>query len=329
MDEPDPQSLPAVRQWPHNEVLDPARAIAVACPACAAQWRVHEDMAGFRLRCECGTWIAMPPKVPDPAPPQPLAPLEPAEPPAVLQPDERGLLVVPAARGEVTDQEMPVHLPLAPASVLHGNVRTQQRWTNAAFLELALLMAAFLLPHLLADLLLEGEARALALPFVSMATGVVVVLIAAATSPYAFRGLCGAPPRHFAEATVAAAAAAALAFGWMSVVDVHDEGGAMLRGIRDSLGVPWSLFVIAVCPALFEELAFRGAVQGRLLALLGRYQGLLATGVAFGLCHGVSAALPFHVGLGVYFGWLRERAASLLPGMLAHGLYNGAIVLCS
>lgn len=85
--------------------------------------------------------------------------------------------------------------------------------------------------------------------------------------------------------------------------------------------------MIAVCPALFEELAFRGAIQRRFLAMLGRSQELLATGVCFGLCHGVTAGLPFHAGLGIYLGWLRERSTSLLPGMVAHALYNGTILL--
>jgi membrane protease YdiL (CAAX protease family) len=87
--------------------------------------------------------------------------------------------------------------------------------------------------------------------------------------------------------------------------------------------------VIALCPALFEELAFRGVIHGRFLALLGKSQGMLATGVCFGLCHGVTAGLPFHVGLGIYFSWLRERSSSLFPGMLTHALYNGALVLAA
>ncbi len=78
---------------------------------------------------------------------------------------------------------------------------------------------------------------------------------------------------------------------------------------------------------MFEELAFRGVVQGRFTALLGRFQGIVATGAAFGLCHGVTPALPFHVGIGIWLCWLRERSGSLLPGMVAHALYNGLIAL--
>ena len=39
------------------------------------------------------------------------------------------------------------------------------------------------------------------------------------------------------------------------------------------------------------------------------------------------AVLPIHLALGLYLGWLRQRAGSLLPGMLMHFTYNGAIVV--
>jgi membrane protease YdiL (CAAX protease family) len=39
--------------------------------------------------------------------------------------------------------------------------------------------------------------------------------------------------------------------------------------------------------------------------------------------------LPFHVGIGIYLCWLRERSASLWPCMLMHGVYNAAIGLAS
>ena len=84
--------------------------------------------------------------------------------------------------------------------------------------------------------------------------------------------------------------------------------------------------MIALCPAIFEELAFRGLLQGRLRALFGGHAGLVLTGVAFALAHGASLATPIHFSLGLYLGTLRERTGSLLPGMLFHALYNGGVV---
>lgn len=323
---------PRTRSWPAHETLDPATAIGLTCPHCALAWQVHHDLGGFRLRCECGQYLTVPrttPALPAPHEDRADVPMVAPEPPPQLPVDARGLTTVPLQRGRDTEQPMPLHLPMAPGTVQHGSNSVRTRWTNAAFVELAALMTAFLLPHLLCSLLLDGEARALAMPFASMATGIVVVLIAAITSPYAFRGLRGAAGRWWLAAAVSAFAAAALALGYVQLIDSDGESAKLMRGLRDTLTTPWALFVVALCPALFEELAFRGAIQGRFLALLGPQQGLLATGAAFGLCHGVTAALPFHIGLGVWFGWLRERSDSLLPGMLAHALYNGTIVLLS
>ncbi len=63
------------------------------------------------------------------------------------------------------------------------------------------------------------------------------------------------------------------------------------------------------------------------MALLGRTTGILVAGMAFALAHGVTLGLPFHVGLGLYLGWLRVRSDSLLPGMATHFLYNGILVV--
>lgn len=320
--------LPVVRQWPADEVLDPATALAVECPGCKSPWRVHPDLGGFRLRCACGTWMQMPPRV-QRAPA--LLPLNDYHVPAVVEHthDDQGRLELVLKKGEVSDAAMPVHVAMAPGTVQHANIDTQKRWNNRAFLELGAMMTAFLLPSLLIQLFLDGQAQALALPFASMATGIVVVLIAALSSPYAFAGVRRARALFFAEAAAGAVALAFLALGWVHLVDTNGEGSAMIRGLRDTLGDGWTLFVISACPALFEELAFRGVVQGRFTALLGRFQGIVATGAAFGLCHGVTMGLPFHIGLGIWFCSLRERSASLLPGMLAHATYNALIVLLS
>ena len=190
-------------------------------------------------------------------------------------------------------------------------------------------MAALVLPTVCAGFVLDGEARTLAMPFASLASGVLVLVIAAATSPFAFTGLRAAGTRFFVEAVLVAAVFFGLATLWVSFLDADGESAAMLRGLRATLGTGWFLFVLAFTPAVFEEIAFRGAVQGRFTALLGRFPGLIATGAAFGVCHGITPALPFHVGIGVYLCFLRERSASLLPGMLMHGLYNAAIGLAA
>ena len=67
-------------------------------------------------------------------------------------------------------------------------------------------------------------------------------------------------------------------------------------------------------------------LQGRLMALFGRFGGLFVTASAFAIVHGAPAVLPIHLSIGLYLGWLRERADSLLPCILMHFLYNGTLV---
>ena len=96
--------------------------------------------------------------------------------------------------------------------------------------------------------------------------------------------------------------------------------------MREVLG-PWGLvFVYAVSPALFEELAFRGLLQGRLLALMG-WLGDPLDGDALRRCHGISMGTPLHLGIGLFLGWLRDRSGSLWPGILLHLGYNATLVL--
>ncbi len=331
-DEQPRSDLPVVRQWPPNEPLDPETAIAARCSGCGAPWRVHPDMAGFKLRCSCGVYVQVPKReVADPRAFQVFDDGGDARlPTPKVTRDDQGRLEIPVKAGETSARQMPVAAAMAPGTVQHGTVETKQKWTNAAILELALMMCAFLLPQLAISLSLEGEAQALAMPFASLVTGVAVVLIAALSSPYAFTGFRRAHLVYFIEAVAVAAIVYLLAMGYGELIEelfeLEDgEAGSMYAQLRDRLGYGWFLFVLAFTPAVFEEIAFRGAVQGRFCALLGRYIGIVVTGAAFGLAHGVTLALPFHVGIGFYLCFLRERSKSLLPCMLMHFVYNGAI----
>jgi membrane protease YdiL (CAAX protease family) len=76
-----------------------------------------------------------------------------------------------------------------------------------------------------------------------------------------------------------------------------------------------------------EELFFRG-VGVRALLPFGGLGAVSVTALAFGLGHGILAALPVLVLFGAALGWVRLRSDSAWPGMIAHGFFNGiALVL--
>jgi membrane protease YdiL (CAAX protease family) len=81
--------------------------------------------------------------------------------------------------------------------------------------------------------------------------------------------------------------------------------------------------VIAVLVPMIEEITFRG-LGFSLLRRYGEWTAILATGLLFGLAHGLVDALPLLVAFGIGLGYLRSRVDSVYPGMIVHGLFNAA-----
>jgi membrane protease YdiL (CAAX protease family) len=79
--------------------------------------------------------------------------------------------------------------------------------------------------------------------------------------------------------------------------------------------------VICTWVPLVEELTFRGLGYS-LLEPFGRRTAIVAVGLLFGLAHGLVVLLPIIVFFGCLLAWVRSRTGSVLPGMVAHGLFN-------
>jgi hypothetical protein len=66
-----------------------------------------------------------------------------------------------------------------------------------------------------------------------------------------------------------------------------------------------------------------------LLFPYGKWTAILATGVLFGLAHGLLIALPVLVVFGIAVAWVRFRTGSVYPGMILHGTFNGVALIAS
>lgn len=290
-------------------MLDPIR---LRCPDCGVNWDVDRALAGYKLRCRCGVFV------PVPAPPRPLV-LKGSNPAEIAGslPAEAAPTAAARWRPAPSDEKSSLSTPPPEARVL-----------NRAIGEIVLLVGAFLVPGLLVWLLVPDDRSALAMPFLGMASGIIVLLVGGVSGAFDGAALHVPRLRDLAEAVLAATAFffAALLLE-AGVRRLLPEAESDLGEITKILGLPAALFSIAFCPGVFEELAFRGVVQGRMLLLFGRPGHLHLTAVAFALAHGVTAALPIHFGIGLYLCLLRERTGSLWPGMLLHMLYNGALVV--
>ncbi len=325
-DPEDPPPSPGpVRFWPEHAADEAGAHLTQRCGGCGLEWRIHPALAGYRLRCECGAWVAAP------APPGgEVALLREA-----LELGSREETTDLAVRGhesllpvrDTSRDVIPTNAIVAPGTLEHASARSRRRWIDRGIVELVLIMLAFLGPATVAHFAFAGSERALLLPLADVVAGLLVLLIGLGSARYAFGGLKRAEGLHFVEAIAVALGAVMLAFGWLQLLESAGFDTDWLGTLVVELGLLLSLFTIGVCPAVFEELAFRGIVQGRLTALLGRGTGICATGTAFGLAHGITAGLPFHIGLGIYLCWLRERSDSLLPGMVTHFLYNAILVV--
>jgi len=75
-----------------------------------------------------------------------------------------------------------------------------------------------------------------------------------------------------------------------------------------------------------EELFFRG-LGVRIWLPLGGVAAVVITALAFGLAHGIVAALPILVPFALVLGWVRWRSDSVWPGVIAHGFYNGSALV--
>lgn len=101
-----------------------------------------------------------------------------------------------------------------------------------------------------------------------------------------------------------------------------------LQAYRDQgwpLGVAFLL--VSLCPALFEELAFRGFILGRLDRVMGPWEAVAVQAAMFSVLHLFPLVFVSHFAMGFILGILRRTSGSLYPSMAVHALWNAWVVL--
>lgn len=88
----------------------------------------------------------------------------------------------------------------------------------------------------------------------------------------------------------------------------------------------WQLWIIfAVCPAVFEEIVFRGIVFSGYRNIPEK-AAIVISGIVFGMMHLNLQQLLYAAALGMLFSYFVRRTGSLLSTILAHLLINGSQV---
>ena len=83
-------------------------------------------------------------------------------------------------------------------------------------------------------------------------------------------------------------------------------------------------FSVAILTPFAEELLFRGFILGMLLKRYSDIQSIVISSLIFAIAH-EPIAMVLAFGGGLLYGWLRVRTGSILPGMIAHAIWNGFI----
>jgi sodium transport system permease protein len=87
------------------------------------------------------------------------------------------------------------------------------------------------------------------------------------------------------------------------------------------------LAVIALAPAVCEELAFRGFILSGLRRSGHPLAAVLLSSALFGLAHGILQQSIGAAVIGIVIGYLAIKSGSLLPGVVYHAIHNGLSVL--
>ena len=94
----------------------------------------------------------------------------------------------------------------------------------------------------------------------------------------------------------------------------------------DGFGLIGTIFCVAVLPALFEEIFFRGILLKGLRSF-GTFGGVLLCGALFSLYHQNPVQTAYQFCCGFCYALLALRAGSVLPTVLAHFLNNAYILI--
>ena len=117
---------------------------------------------------------------------------------------------------------------------------------------------------------------------------------------------------------------------WISYTyPVSAEAAEAMKPFAEQIsGAPWLsvVFLMALVPAICEELAFRGFIFGGLVRNHAKFRAIAVTALMFGVSHGVLQQSIAASLMGVLLGWVALRTGSVLPGILIHFTNNALSV---
>ncbi|MCH7884268.1 MAG: CPBP family intramembrane metalloprotease [Planctomycetes bacterium] len=118
-----------------------------------------------------------------------------------------------------------------------------------------------------------------------------------------------------------------LQFQWLGAPESIRQSGEILKETLLSMPRGTMLLVVALIPAVCEELLFRGFLLSGLGSSMKKWTAILVSGLVFGVFHFFLFKFALTAALGIVFAYLCWQSRSILPVMIAHFLHNAIGVL--
>lgn len=94
-----------------------------------------------------------------------------------------------------------------------------------------------------------------------------------------------------------------------------------------SAPIGWVLFVMALMPAVLEELAFRGYIMTGLLDSGRKWRAIVISAIFFGLSHAILQQQILATITGVLIAYIVIQCGSIWAGVIFHAAHNGLVTL--
>lgn len=138
-------------------------------------------------------------------------------------------------------------------------------------------------------------------------------------------------PVGYIVAPIGAFAISILFGAIVALLGIHENGTLKLLGEAFKHLTPtevvFAVLIVGVMPGFAEEILFRGYIQTRLVARLGRWVGIGITAFLFGVMHMDPLQGSFAIGFGLYIGYLADKSGSIRPAMVCHAVNNSIQVI--
>ena len=114
---------------------------------------------------------------------------------------------------------------------------------------------------------------------------------------------------------------------------INKEEGEAYKQLSDFISnisgwdIPLAFIVLAILPAFFEELTFRGVILNSCEKNMGSIRTVFVVGFCFALFHGAPEQTIYQFIAGCLFAFVAVRSGSILPGIMMHFINNGIVVL--